>query len=1129
MAARSTRVTIHNETSQTLTHLSDSLDHGEWTDPLTPPATIPPGAVVWWQSESDGVATGTEGRAAYRIGTDPQGGGQFDIHWDNPYAGTNFYEQGISGPYGFYFEGGKGNNAEAIYHLIGDGRIAVPGYLPSIYGYHFPNKWPAEHITSITLPDPFGDILIGNASWGLCGGMSFASRDYFEARRPSPVQSVNPGGEGDPLFDYIVQRLGQSLNVGDAADFVKYADPLYPNTDDITGDGRDWVMAHTSWPGIRTIIDSGHPCPIGIVIGHLPDVTHMGHQVCVYAYQLRGQQLTLWVYDPNTPGGDDVTMSLDISRTDQQLIPVASTINVGGSINCFFTQSYEQRTPPITLTTHSESSLGAVARDPDQLDLFWVGPDGAIGSTFYNAAPGQSWGDHQPFAITPPGWAVPGGRVTSAGRTAQHLDVFCVGPDGAIASTWWDAAAGQSWADHQPFAITPPGAARAGSPVVAINRSPDHLDVFWIGPDGAIASTWWDAAPNCNWGDHQPFPITPPGAAGDRSGLTAVSRAADQLDVFWVGANGAVGSTWWNAAAGQNWGDHQPFPVSPPGAARADSALAAVGRTGTHLDVFWIGPDGAIASTWWDAAAGQNWSDHQPFPISPPGATQAGSPLAAVGRTANHLDVFWVGADGSIGTTWYDSAQGMGWADHQPFTIAGPGSAEPASHLAAVARTPEHLDVFWIGGDHAIGSTWYDSADGSHWGDHQPFAVTPPRAAIGPGSPIGTPSGFAVARDPDQLDVFWTDPDASVASTWWNAAPGQGWGDHEPFGVAGRGAAVAGGRVAAVGRTPNHLDVFWVGADGAIASNWFDLAPGCGWGDHNAFPITPSGAARADSPVAAVGRTPNHLDVFWIAPDGAIASTWWDSAPGCGWGDHQPFTVTPAGAARPGSDLTAVSRDPRQLDLFWIGGDGAIGSTWWNAAAGQSWGDHQPFPVTPPGAAGPGSGLTSVGRTPNHVDVFWIGPDFAVGSTWWDAAPGCNWSDHQPFPITGPGAARAGSPLSAVGRTHDHLDVFWIGPDSAVESTWWDVAPGCNWSDHQPFPISGPGAARAGSPLAAVARTADHLDVFWAGPRDAVDSNWWDAAPGCGWGDHSPFTAAGPPPIVPWPIGPHRRDGSPSG
>lgn len=343
MAARSTRVTIRNQTGATLRHIDDSLEHGEWTQPLTPPAEIAAGATVWWQSESDGAATGTEGHARYAV---VGSNNVIGFHWDNPFVGANFYEQSVSGPYGLYFSGGTGNNAEAVYSLIPDCRKAAPFFLPSTHGFAFGNSWPDEHITSISLPDPFGDILVGNAAWGLCGGMSFASRDYFEARMHAPIQSTNPRGEGDPLFDYIVQRLGQSLNPGDAADFVKYADPIYPDTDDPTlGDGRNWVMAHVAFPGIRDVVDSGHPCPIGLVIGKMPDVTHMGHQVCVYAYQLSGQLLTLWVYDPNSAGKDDITMQLDISRTDQSLINVHTNLGVANAPICFFTQSYEQRNP----------------------------------------------------------------------------------------------------------------------------------------------------------------------------------------------------------------------------------------------------------------------------------------------------------------------------------------------------------------------------------------------------------------------------------------------------------------------------------------------------------------------------------------------------------------------------------------------------------------------------------------------------------------------------------------------------------------------------------------------------------------------------------------------------------------
>jgi hypothetical protein len=373
----------------------------------------------------------------------------------------------------------------------------------------------------------------------------------------------------------------------------------------------------------------------------------------------------------------------------------------------------------------------------------------------------------------------------------------------------------------------------------------------------------------------------------------------------------------------------------------------------------------------------------------------------------------------------------------------------------AVARTPNHLDLFWLGRDGAVASHWWDAALGANWGDHAPFPITPAGAAQD-GSPV-----VAVTRMPNHLDVFWVGKDGAIASQWWDAAPKASWGDHAPFPITPPGAAQAGSQVAAVARTTNHLDVFWVGPDGAIGTQWWDVTPGMSWGDHGPFPITPPGAAQPGSAVVAVARTPNHLDVFWVGPDGAIASHWWDAAPGAGWADHGPFPITPPGAAQPGSRLAVVARTPNHLDVFWEGPDGAIGTQWWDGAPGMGWGDHRPFPISPPGAAQPGSPIAAVARTPNHIDVFWVGPDGAIGSQWWDGAPGASWGDHAPFPITPPGASMARSRLSAVARTPGHLDVFWVGPDGAIGTQWWDEAPGMSWGDHGPFPVTPPGAAQA--------------------------------------------------------------------
>ncbi|HEX6526031.1 MAG TPA: hypothetical protein VF070_39365 [Streptosporangiaceae bacterium] len=511
------------------------------------------------------------------------------------------------------------------------------------------------------------------------------------------------------------------------------------------------------------------------------------------------------------------------------------------------------------------------------------------------------WSERQKACVIPqgpqPAVASESSGVNAVDRYSNHLDVFWVGQDGAIGTQWWDAAAGQGWGDHTAFAIAPPGSAQPGSAVSAVARYPNHLDVFWVGADGAIGTQWWDAAAGQSWGDHPPFAITPPGAADFDSGIAVVSRRPDHLDVFWVASDGAVVTQWWDAASGQGWGDHTAFAIAPPGSARPGSPVSVVARTANHLDVFWVGADGAIGTQWWDAAAGQSWGDHTAFAITPPGAAGPDGGLAAVARTPNHLDVFWVGADGAIGTQWWDAAAGQGWGDHAPFAITPPGAAHPGSPVSVVARYPNHLDVFWIGADGAIGTQWWDAAAGQSWADHTPFAITPPGASLVPRPVRETSDGGALAR------------------------------------------------------YRNHLDVFWAGADGAIGTQWWDAAAGQGWGDHTAFAITPPGSAQPGSAVSAVARYPNHLDVFWVGADGAIGTQWWDAAAGQGWGDHAPFAITPPGAAHPGSPVSVVARYPNHLDVFWIGQDGAIGTQWWDAAAGQSWADHTPFAITPPGAA----------------------------------------------------------------------------------------------------------------------------------------------------------------------------------
>ncbi len=211
---------------------------------------------------------------------------------------------------------------------------------------------------------------------------------------------------------------------------------------------------------------------------------------------------------------------------------------------------------------------------------------------------------------------------------------------------------------------------------------------------------------------------------------------------------------------------------------------------------------------------------------------------------------------------------------------------------------------------------------------------------------------------------------------------------------------------------PDHLDVFWVTRDGGIGSNWWTAAAGASWADHGWFRIAPAGSARPGSALAVVARTPDNLDVYWLTPDGAVASNWWFGAPGASWADHGWFTLTAPGAVAAGGGVTATSRTPNNLDVFWVAPDGSIGTQWWHAAVGHSWADHAPFAIAPAGSAAPGSALASVGRLASHLDVFWVRPDGAIGTQWWDSAPDQGWN-HQPFAVTPPGVA-AVPPAGAV-------------------------------------------------------------------------------------------------------------------
>ena len=233
---------------------------------------------------------------------------------------------------------------------VGIASHSVPGFLPSTSGFRFANAFPHVPVRRIGIPGVVS-LPIGDASNGLCGGMAFAARDYFEAERPPPEETTAPGAGS--LFDYLVERLFDSFDLPlGPARYLALMSPLLSDGETIWSrvglapHGRAWQAVRDEWPKIRADIDAGHPSPLGIVKVKSSDPRQLkhDHQVLAYGYDLHGEILKLRLYDPNQPGRDDVTLSLCIADPSRAI--AIATSPPTGPVYALFRVRYEPKAPP---------------------------------------------------------------------------------------------------------------------------------------------------------------------------------------------------------------------------------------------------------------------------------------------------------------------------------------------------------------------------------------------------------------------------------------------------------------------------------------------------------------------------------------------------------------------------------------------------------------------------------------------------------------------------------------------------------------------------------------------------------------------------------------------------------------
>ena len=221
--------------------------------------------------------------------------------------------------------------------------IRVPGFLPSTNGFHFGNSWP--HEPTLTIPFPTGPIKVGDAAGGLCGGMAFAVRDFFESGEAIPATTTNPPctrrstttSPGD-LFDSFDIPAG-------VAKFYSYQLPIHDQ-------GAETVR---QWTVIKPALDAGQLVCLGLirVRSFSPGDLGKNHQVLTYGYDEDDDgRVTLAIGDPNHHDSDDVTLSFSTTGAPNVEYAVGGVVvDPGSDEHTFgaFVQRYTHCTPSAAL------------------------------------------------------------------------------------------------------------------------------------------------------------------------------------------------------------------------------------------------------------------------------------------------------------------------------------------------------------------------------------------------------------------------------------------------------------------------------------------------------------------------------------------------------------------------------------------------------------------------------------------------------------------------------------------------------------------------------------------------------------------------------------------------------------
>jgi hypothetical protein len=149
------------------------------------------------------------------------------------------------------------------------------------------------------------------------------------------------------------------------------------------------------------------------------------------------------------------------------------------------------------------------------------------------------------------------------------------------------------------------------------------------------------------------------------------------------------------------------------------SNIACLSRNENHMEIFFITAEGAIEACYYED--GHSWKGYQ---LAPAGSASLTGGIAAVSRSDENEDVFWIGQHGSVEAAYW-TMTGDKWVR---YALAPAWNAAEQSRVAALALHDAHMEVWWVD---TVGAIWSVAWSGSwKWRDR----LTEPGTASAAGS-----------------------------------------------------------------------------------------------------------------------------------------------------------------------------------------------------------------------------------------------------------------------------------------------------------------------------------------------------------------------------------------------------------